>query len=157
LTIEISHQVSSIGNCHIIVAATSAPEVVITSKDVSPGSIIINDAQPSDISPDIITDRKDVIVIEGGVLNTPNIDCNFNLGLANKTDIFSCLAETVLLTYGNQKGHYSTDSFDANFYAELKKHSEILNFKIGHPQNTGGYIEMNHLQEFAKIIARRQD
>ncbi len=155
LTIEISHKVSSIKNCNIIIAATSAPEVVITSKDVNPGTIIINDAQPSDISPEIVSSRPDVLVIEGGVVKTNNIDCHINFGLHNKTDIFSCLAETLLLAFEDSKEHYSINGYSYDFMSQLKKDGDKLGFSISPLQNDRGLISEKQIEEFGRIIQQR--
>jgi predicted amino acid dehydrogenase len=155
--IKISHQINEVKNCNIIVAATSAPEVVITSNDVSPGTIIINDAQPSDISPDIVKFRHDVLVIEGGVLTTPNIDCHFNMGLFKKNDIFSCLGETLILAHRNESWHYSMDDINLEFLNELRKTSNLLDYKISGIQNSRGYVTDLFIKNFHEIIKQRQN
>lgn len=156
LNVDISHRVTNIQNCHIVIAATSAPEVVIRSADVQSGTILINDAQPSDISPEIIENRKDVLVIEGGVLHAPSIDCRFNLGLATKNDIFSCLAETLIMTYRLADKHHSLGNFSLELIDELKVDANKLGFRISIPQNTLGYISEKQIQEFATIMKLRQ-
>jgi predicted amino acid dehydrogenase len=155
LSIEISHQISRVSESHIIIAATSAPEVVLMSYDISPGTIIINDAQPPDVSPEIIRSRSDVLVIEGGVLSTLNINCHFNMGLVQKSDIFSCLAETLLLAHRNSNNHYSIDDFDPNLYQVLYDDGKKVGFRISKLQNELGYIPKQQLEEFAKIIRAR--
>lgn len=156
LTVKISHKIDEISNCDVVIAATSAPEVVIKSEDVQPGTILINDAQPSDISPDIVLKRKDVLVIEGGVLIAPNIDCHFNFGLADKSNIFSCLAETILISYMNICDHLSLGNLSIKRLEELSESSRALGFEIGRPQNSSGYITDEDLKEFGKIILKRQ-
>lgn len=154
-SIVVSHQLSAIADCGVIVAATSAPEVVLKSEHVQPGTIIINDAQPSDVSPEIVENRKDVLVIEGGVVASQNINCHFNMGLAKKTDIFSCLAETLLLAYGDAKIHYSVDDFDADLYEHLEEQRHKIGLQISDFQNDLGYIPKRQLEEFDRIIRAR--
>lgn len=130
LRIQVGHQLSLINDCKIVVAATNSPEIVIRSSDISSGSVIINDAQPSDIDPEIIKHRKDVLVIEGGVLHTKSINCHFNMGLQHKNDIFSCLAEVILLSSTRSAGHYSIDDFDENLYNHLSSVGDKLGFEL---------------------------
>jgi len=155
LKIELSHKVSDVGSCQIIIAATSSPEIVIKSEDVNPGTIIINDAQPSDVSPEILNNRPDIMVIEGGVLNAPKMDCHINFGLANKDDIFSCLAETLLVTYLKSEHHHSLDDFDSDLYIKLEELGVKLGFSMS-IQNDLGIIEKKQLDEFAIIVEQRQ-
>lgn len=150
LDIEISHHVSEISSCDIVIAATSSPEIVIKSEDVNPGTIIINDAQPSDISPEILRERTDVLVIEGGVLHAPNIDCHFNFGLSHKNDVFSCLAETLLLTNLNIEKHHSIDDFDADLYTRLEDKAKDFGYSRC-MQNDMGIISDIRIEEFAKM------
>lgn len=154
LKIELSHKVNDVESCQIIIAATSSPEIVIRSEDVSSGTIIINDAQPSDVSPEILNNRSDVMVIEGGVLNAPNMNCHINFGLANKDDIFSCLAETLLVTYLKSEQHHSLDDFDSDLYARLEELSVQLDFNMS-IQNDLGIIGKKRLDEFATIVKQR--
>lgn len=154
--LEISHKISEVSRCNIIIAATSAPEAVIRSEDVNPGTIIINDAQPSDISPEIVRNRKDVIVIEGGALSTDKINCHLNMGLVSKNDIFSCLAETLILTYLKFPGHYSMDHVELHSLDKFKEVAKKLNFHTNKPQNDLGYLNFDQekIEEFKKFIKR---
>lgn len=152
LKVRVSHKVNDVGSSTIIIAATSSPEIVIRSEDVNSGSIIINDAQPSDVSPDILKNRPDVLVIEGGVLSAPGINCHFNMGLAKKDDVFSCLAETLLLAHTQTDRHHSINEFDSDLYSQLEKLSSDLGFKMS-MQNNLGIIDEEREENFAKIIS----
>lgn len=142
INIESTHKLENISKAKFIIAATSSPEIVIKSSDVNSGSIIINDAQPSDIDPWIIENRKDVVVVEGGVLHTNSINCHFDFGLHHKNDIFSCLAEAILLAYKNIDGHKSIKEMDFELLGEFENLSSELGFKIC-PQNILGEIKLN--------------
>lgn len=150
LNIEVSHKVSALSDCKIIVAATNSPEIVIKSEDINPGTIVINDAQPSDIDPVIIGNRKDVLVIEGGVLHSTNINCHFNLGLQHKNDIYSCLGEVILLSSIDSKGNYSIDDFDTNLYDKLSDISQKIGFKLC-MQNDEEIINSERINVFTNI------
>lgn len=151
LNILTSHKITDATPCKIIIAATSSPEIVIKSSDVEPGTIIINDAQPSDIDPEIIKNRKDVLVIEGGVLHTESINCHFNFGLKHKNDVFSCLGEAILLSSLDFKDHSSIDGFDHGLYKNLSEASTKLGFKIC-PQNVHAIIDNNKINDFNSCL-----
>jgi predicted amino acid dehydrogenase len=151
LEICVSHKLSDVTPCKIIVAATSSPEIVLKSTDIEPGTIIINDAQPSDIDPEIIKNRKDVIVIEGGVLHTDNINCHFNFGLKHKNDVFSCLGEAILLSSLGFEGHSSIEGFDQILYKKLSETSNKLGFSIC-PQNVHAVIDQERITGFKSCI-----
>ncbi|MEI8328184.1 MAG: hypothetical protein WCG02_03555 [Candidatus Taylorbacteria bacterium] len=154
LHVDLSHKVGDVISCDIVVTATSSPEIVIRSEDIKVGTIIVNDAQPSDISPEILRNRPDVLIIEGGVLHAENINSHFNFGLVHKNDVFSCLAETLLLSYVGSDKHYSIDGFDPDLYSMLEGVAAQLRFSPC-MQNDLGIIDENRLQDFARIISSR--
>jgi predicted amino acid dehydrogenase len=154
-SVEVTHQIGAVSTCHIIVAATSAPEAIIKSADVTPGTIIVNDAQPSDVDPEIVKTREDVLVVEGGVLHAPGINCHFNFGLAGREDIFSCLAETILLAYREHGNHYSIGDFDPTFISTVEQDAKSLGFSIQSPQNERGPLSAPVINSFSKYIKTR--
>ncbi|MBU4479880.1 NAD(P)-binding domain-containing protein, partial [Patescibacteria group bacterium] len=67
ISITVSNKVKSVKDSDIIIAATNKPDALIKSKHLKQGAVIVDDAQPSDVDEEIIKNRKDVIVLEGGV------------------------------------------------------------------------------------------
>lgn len=156
LVIEISHSISDIKGANIILTASNAPEVLVRSDDVTPGTIIVNDAQPSDVSPDIMRDRDDVLVIEGGVINTPGIKCNFNFGLASREDTFCCLGEVLILAYHEHFKHFALGELDLSLIKEIDEMSKDLNFNLAKYQNDLGFISDIQIQDLKSTIKQRQ-
>ncbi len=156
LNIQVSHLISDIKNSNIILTATNAPEVLVTSEDVAPGTIIINDAQPSDVSPEIIKNRDDVIVIEGGIINTPGINCNFNFGLASREDAFCCLGEVLILAYNEHFKHFALGELDLDLIDEIEKMSEGLNFRLANYQNDSGFLSHIQLENLRNKVKQRE-
>ena len=153
--VMISSQVRDILGCEIIIAATSAPEVVIKSEHLSEGAIVINDAQPTDVSPEVLKSPK-FLVVEGGVVNSKGINCHFNFGLAKQNDIFSCLAETILLSYrGADSHHTSTGALDLQYLSQLKTDAKSLQLKLADPQNDLGVISEAQFQRVGELLRRR--
>ena len=152
IDIAISHKIKDIATSNIIIAATNSPEVLIKADDVMSGAIIINDAQPSDIAPEVL-ERDDVLVIEGGVISTPGIRCNFNLGLAGREETFSCLGEVLILAHNNHFENFALGELDMNLIHQIETMSKNLNIGIGRPQNDKGYISEDKIDRVKKIIS----
>ena len=54
-------------------------------------------ARPRNVSREVASKRKDVLVIEGGVIKVPgNVDFHFDFGFPPQTS-FACMAETMIL------------------------------------------------------------
>lgn len=138
IRVQVSDSLDAIKTADIIIAVTNRPDALIRSEHLKSGAVVVDDAQPSDVDPDIVKDRKDVLVLEGGVVHSEEIDPHFNFGLKHKKDIFSCLAETILLTNIGYKDNFQVgEIFDIDWDAleKLKDHAEHLGFRLGSFQN----------------------
>jgi len=96
LSIEIFSDIHSIINADLVIVTTSSPEILIKSEDLKYGAIIYDVTQPQNTSPEIIQKRKDLLIIDGGIVKPPGINYHFNLGLPPEIT-FACLAETLIL------------------------------------------------------------
>lgn len=151
LSIKKSHHVRDINTADIIITATNAPEVVLEASDLKLGAIIINDAQPSDISPDVY-DRDDVLVIEGGVIKTPGVRTHFNFGLAHHEEAFCCLGEVLILAHNNIFSTFTIGNLEKQYVEEIEKISEELHFSITKYQNEFGYLSEEKIRKVKSTI-----
>lgn len=150
--VVITDDLDAIRQSDIVIAATSSPDVVIQSHHLKPGAIVINDAQPSDISPEIVDTRKDVLIIEGGVVYTEGIKCNFNLGLAGREDTFCCLGEVLILAHNKRFETFSIGYSDLSQIAILDELSKTIDISISKFQNIRGYIPQEQIDSVRSII-----
>ncbi len=156
MQIETSHAIGSIKGWDIVITATNAPEAVLSSDDLNPGTIIINDAQPSDVPPHIIRERNDILVVEGGVIHTPGIKCNFNLGLADREDTFCCLGEVLVLARRDRFENYALGELDESLIHEIEEMAHDLDFSISRFQNSvQKYIPEEQIERVRGIIRKR--
>lgn len=151
ISINFSHQIKDVINADVVVTATNTPEALIRSADLKPGTVVIDDAQPSDISEEVF-ERDDVLVVAAGVVHTPNIETHFNFGLADKFDNFCCLAELLILSAHKWDNHYVINRATLRDVDEVSKWGERLNFKLGHFQNSRGLISPNKLIKMKEIL-----
>ena len=96
ISVSVSHDIASIKQSDAIIAATNHPDALIKDEYLHQGVVVVDDAQPSDVE-DVSLVRDDILVLEGGVVHTDSIRIPFNFGLQNQGDIFSCLAEAIIL------------------------------------------------------------
>ena len=52
----------------LVLAATSSTEALITPDIIKPGALICDMSRPVNVSPDVLEQRQDVLVIDGGVI-----------------------------------------------------------------------------------------
>ncbi len=153
--IHLSHQIRDINRCDIVIAATNAPEALIRSADLKWGAIIVDDAQPSDVHPDVFL-REDVLVVEAGVTFTPNINNNFNFGLKNRNDNFCCLAEVLILAANEWNEHYVINRASLDLVDEIASLGRKLNFRIGDFQNFRELISNEKLSYVRNCIKQHE-
>ncbi len=150
--------INKIKEAHIIITATNAEKFVLHKENLSSGTIVVDDAQPSDVDPDVINQRKDIVVTEAGIIYSPNTTVKPNIELAGEHDLFSCLAEVVLLTI-NQKTdkHFSLGRLDFSKIEELDKLFKNSDFQIGEYQNYTGVIKNKTLENVFRLIQHRYE
>jgi len=150
-----SHQIRSIKNADLIIAATNAPEALIREDDLKPGAIIVDDAQPSDVSPEVL-DRDDVLAIEAGVVHTPGIKNNFNFELKEREDNFCCMAELLLLAHKEWGENYVINRATLEHVDEMSKEGIKLGFRPSKLQNFKELISNAKIEHIKYIIANRE-
>lgn len=118
----------SLKTCDIVAVMTSGAKSTIKPEDILPGSIIIEDTQPRNISREQgLTMRKNgILAVDGGFVYIPGYRCGFNLRLPESTS-FACLAETIILASENRRGDYSIGPAEVSKAKEM----EILSRKYG--------------------------
>lgn len=98
---------NEIKKAEVIVSATSAYAPLIEPSLLKSGAVVCDVARPRDVSRRVISEREDVLVIDGGIVKVPgNPKWGFDLGLPNNL-AFGCLAETILLALEEKYENYT--------------------------------------------------
>lgn len=97
--LEYSENLDCIKLADIIITATNSPYSIIRdNKQLKKGTILIDDAQPINVSKKVNSKDKKILVIEGGVCNLKGINYKLKLDLLDKGDMFSCMGELITLS-----------------------------------------------------------
>lgn len=154
--IEVSHQVRRVRDADIIVTVTNAPEAVVENDDIMPGAIIIDDAQPSDISKEIIDGRDDILVIEAGVLTAhESIRIGTNFRLANKDEVYCCLGEVMAVAASGWEGEYQPREITPALIEQVSELAANVGFKLAPYQAYGKVIPQSQIDKVSSIIKER--
>lgn len=138
ISVDSEYDLEHLITCDVIIAATNHPEALIRSRHVKSGAVIVDDAQPSDVADEIFRDRPDVLALEGGVVSAPHINTHFNFGLKHRDDIFSCLAEAIILASIEHFDDFQVGAIltvDDSALRKIEESAKILGFGVGHFQN----------------------
>lgn len=89
---------AGIKDADIVVTVSSAVDAIIEPSFIKRGAVVCDVARPRDVSMRVQQERNDVLIIEGGVVQIPgeNANFNFNFGFPPKT-AYACMSETIML------------------------------------------------------------
>jgi len=91
----------------LVLTVTSAVQPIIEPEYLRPGSVICDVARPRDVSRKVAEMRKDVLVIDGGVVEIPGeVDFNFDFGFP-PDKAYACMAETIALALEGRFENYT--------------------------------------------------
>ena len=95
--VAISDDMADLTKAHMIITVTSAIDTIIEPGHLRQGAVVCDVARPRDVSVQVASQRPDVLVIEGGMVEIPGpVEFNFNFGFPPKM-AYACMAETMAL------------------------------------------------------------
>lgn len=136
----------------VVIAATNNPHILVTAQHLKAGAIVIDAAQPKNVSESVPLERPDVLVIESAVVRTPNVDVHFDLDLG-ADEALGCLSETMILTAIGWTGHYSLGKANPSQTAHITAVGRSLGFRLAPFRNSAGYVNEEDLQRVARARA----
>lgn len=105
--ITTSTNLDDMNKADLIMTVTSAIGAVVEPEHLKAGAVVLDVARPRDVSQRVAAERKDVLVVEGGMVEVPGpVDFHFNFGFpAGKS--FACMAETMALALEGRYEDYT--------------------------------------------------
>lgn len=147
--LEYTADVSKIKSADIVIAATNSPYTVIPAEHLKPGAIVVDAAQPKNVPEQVPLHRPDVLVIESAIVDSPGVDCHFDLGL-RVGEALGCLSETMILSANGWEGHYSLGKADPEYATAVTVVGRELGFRLAYFRNSLGYITEKDLIRVAQ-------
>jgi predicted amino acid dehydrogenase len=120
---------SALKTCDLVLAVSSSVDAVIYPEDLKSGAVVCDVARPRDVSRQVVEQRDDVLVIEGGVIDVPgeHVNFRFNFGFPDKT-AYACMSETMILAL---EGTYESYTLGRDLSVEKVLHIGELAKKHG--------------------------
>lgn len=114
--------------CDLIVSASNSADYLIHPEHLKAGAVVCDVARPADVSPEVLEQRNDVLVLEGGLVELPDkVSFGQNLGYREGIAL-ACLSETIMLTMESDWKDYSIGS---QIPLEAMEYMRSLAFKHG--------------------------
>jgi predicted amino acid dehydrogenase len=125
--VRVSTRLEDIREADLVLSATSAARPLIHPDHLKKNAIVCDVALPPDVSPAVRRDRKDVSVIDGGVVGVPGpVDFGFDLGLGTR-QASACMVEVMVLAL---EGRY--ESFSLGQRVDTRKVREMAQLAHQH-------------------------
>jgi len=113
----------------LILTVTSALDTVIEPQHLRPGAVVCDAARPRDVSARVAAERDDVLVIDGGMVQAPGSDVQFNFDFGFPAGlVYACMAETMALA---MEGRYESFTLGRNITVEQVQEMDTLAHKHG--------------------------
>lgn len=148
-TIKGMTSLDDVREADVVIAATSHPRVLLTAAHLKAGGIVVDAAQPKNVSEEVPHQRPDVLVIESAVIRTPDVNLHFDLDLG-PNEVLGCLSETMILTAIGWHGHYSLGKASPVHASHIIAAGRSLGFRLAPFRNSTGYITEEDLQRVAR-------
>lgn len=98
VSVRATTSMDAVQDADLVVVLTSASDAVLRSEHLRPGAIVLDDTQPRNTDPALMTERPDVLVVDGGVAAVPGIRIRGDIGLPRGL-AYACLCETMLMAF----------------------------------------------------------
>ncbi|QJD80158.1 polysaccharide biosynthesis protein [Spirosoma rhododendri] len=128
----VSQQIDDIKRADIVVLLTSAADSVLKAEHLKAGAVVLDDTMPRNTHPELVSQRPDVIVYDGGLVAMKHLRMNCSIGLAPGIS-YACLAETMLLAQAGHEGHFSVGNptlEQAEYISKLAQQYAHLGFDL---------------------------
>ncbi len=138
--IEVTTELDRVARCRVVVSATGAMRPVLDKAPIASGTIICDVARPPDASARLRA-RRDVTVIDGGLVALPDASTRFGPGSLQGLPpgvALACLSETILLALsGERRDRGIGDDVDVCEVDEVMALAAQHGFKLAEPALDG--------------------
>jgi len=151
-----STDVKDVKQAQLILSVSSAAHAIIQPEYLSPGSVICDVSRPRDVSAQVAKIRKDVLVIDGGVVEVPGqADFNFDFGFP-PGKAYACMAETMALALEGRFEDYTIGK-DISYQrvTEITQIAERHGFKLSGFRSFEKPVSQAQIDEVRGYLSRK--
>jgi predicted amino acid dehydrogenase len=140
VAVRSSTDLHALRTADVVVLLTAAAGSVLESDHLAEGAVVLDATQPRNTSIDLARGRRDVRILDGGVVSIPSLQIRGgNVGLPDGR-AYACFAETALLALSGHPGHFSIgipDLDQVDVIRSLARDHAHLGFSVAAPTSFG--------------------
>jgi predicted amino acid dehydrogenase len=119
---------SAIRKADIVVLTITSDEYIVGPQDLKKNAVVVDMAQPHNMSQEVCIQRPDVLRVDGGYMSIADINLRFKMGPPRGTT-FACLTETMISTLSGDRDHH-VGSVDMKFARSIMPMAKSFGFDI---------------------------
>ena len=145
----------AVGSADIVITVSSAIDVLVEPEDLRSGAVVCDVSRPRNVSRLVYERRRDVLVIDGGVIDVPGpvefgLDFGFPPGSCE-----ACMAETILLALEHRYNDYTLGAeVDLNRVEEIHALMRTHGFRLSGLRRFERRISDDEVDEIRRAAAR---
>ena len=163
-----SNSLADMKKADIVIVATNSPTSLIASKYLKRGALVIDDSFPKNASRELVKERDDIILLDGGIMRLPfSLDIYFARNMPDLMDApltrviscketYGCFAEILVLALYGYKGSYGLGHSDPLLAKDILAKSRQIGFSLAPPQCFDEAVEEKRFKKASRVIIKRQ-
>ncbi|MCJ7663332.1 MAG: hypothetical protein MUO24_03730, partial [Desulfobacterales bacterium] len=132
---------SAIRDADIVILSTTSDGYIVGPEDLKKNAIVVDMAQPHNMSQEVCNQRPDVLRVDGGYMSIADINLRFKMGPPRGTS-FACLTETIVSTLSGDHAHH-VGPVDMVFARGIMPLANSLGFQVAPLTNFSRPINPN--------------
>jgi predicted amino acid dehydrogenase len=118
----------AIRRADIVILSITSDGYIVGPKDLKKNAIVVDMAQPHNMSQEVCNQRPDVLRVDGGYMSIADINLRFKMGPPRGTT-FACLTETIISTLSGDRDHH-VGPVDMDFTRSIMPLAKSLGFDV---------------------------
>ncbi len=146
----VSTDLRDVRECDVVVLLTASADALLRAEHLAPGAVVVDATQPRNTSPDLLVERPDVTVLDGGVVAVPGLRLRGGDIGQPPGRTYGCFAETALLALSGHTGHFSigVPTLDqVDHLRSLARRFAALGFRAAAPTSFGRPVDVDGAQD----------
>jgi predicted amino acid dehydrogenase len=148
--IKISSDIKIIQEADIVIVVTNAVTGIVEKQLLKSGAIIVDGANPPNISNDVIESRDDILVISSAIVKIPGLRYSFDFKLGTG-EIFGCVGEAMALAWSKWTGNYALGKVEISQMVEIEELVNKAGLCIAKFRNPLGLISTEYINHIRSI------
>jgi predicted amino acid dehydrogenase len=132
---------SAIRQADIVILSITSDGYIVGPKDLKKNAVVVDMAQPHNMSQEVCNQRPDVLRVDGGYMSIADINLRFKMGPPRGTT-FACLTETIISTLSGDRDHH-VGPVDMDFARGIMPLANSLGFEVAPPTNFSRPIDLD--------------